>query len=276
VLSAAPLSQAATPAWGLSEAILGLWLGGVASTTALVAAAHWRTTRHMRRSQSVVPVELARLASDTARRLGLPRVPTLVLTESFGPAVCGVVRPRILLPASLVRNASRGQLATILAHELVHVRRKDLLVAWVQTAAQCVWWFHPLVWWASRAMSRERERCCDLEVVASGLCDRAEYAQCLVATARFHARVRLGLVPVGLTAFELTRRGWRRSCGWRREIGREPDGWRLRSPCWGHSWYFPAELSCGRQLQTTRPRRSQMQNSGKSETRGAHPGSRTW
>ncbi|MGQ0635376.1 MAG: carboxypeptidase regulatory-like domain-containing protein [Planctomycetaceae bacterium] len=199
-----PAPRSETAGSRLLQLILCLWWLGVAATVALVGAACWRIRRQLQPSADV-PTELVRLAEKTARRLGLARVPAIILTESFGPAVCGVIRPKILLPASLSRDSSAAQLAMVLAHELVHVRRRDLWVAWLQTAAQCVWWFHPLVWWASRAMSRERERCCDFEVVASGLCDRAEYAQCLVATARFHMRVRLGLVPVGLTALELTR-----------------------------------------------------------------------
>jgi hypothetical protein len=116
-----------------------------------------------------------------------------------------VFRPRILLPATLAFEAPPERLEAILAHELIHIRRGDLYLAMLQTLVQSVWWFHPLFWWASREMSRQRERCCDLEVLASGLCAPADYAQCLIDTIRLQRKIRPGVVPLGLTDYLVNR-----------------------------------------------------------------------
>ena len=55
----------------------------------------------------------------------------------------------------------------MLLHEVAHVRRRDTWVACLQLAAQILWWFHPLVWWMNREISRQQERSCDKEVVAN-------------------------------------------------------------------------------------------------------------
>jgi WD40 repeat protein len=86
----------------------------------------------------------------------------------------------VLLPATVVQGRRPQQIEPILAHELVHVRRGDAAAAALQVLAQVIWWFHPLVWWANRRACRERERCCDEEVVAGFEYRPAEYARCLL------------------------------------------------------------------------------------------------
>ncbi len=72
------------------------------------------------------------------------------------------------------------QLEPILAHELVHLRRGDAYWGALQLAVEALWWFHPLVWWANRETCRQRERCCDHEVVAGLKFRPAAYARCLL------------------------------------------------------------------------------------------------
>jgi hypothetical protein len=104
----------------------------------------------------------------------------MVAASRFGPAVIGLLRPVIVLPEMIVQGKSPADLEPILAHELIHVRRGDLWVGMLQTLAVGLWWFHPLVWLASRWISREAERCCDEAVLATLRCAPARYARCLL------------------------------------------------------------------------------------------------
>ena len=56
----------------------------------------------------------------------------------------------------------------------------DNLFGIMQSLAQMLWWFHPLVWLANRQANRAVERCCDEEVVAGLQCAPADYARCLL------------------------------------------------------------------------------------------------
>ncbi|HXH68818.1 MAG TPA: M56 family metallopeptidase [Pyrinomonadaceae bacterium] len=53
------------------------------------------------------------------------------------------------------------QLETILAHELIHIRRYDNLVNFAQSFVEILLFYHPCVWWISAAIRREREFACD-------------------------------------------------------------------------------------------------------------------
>lgn len=99
------------------------------------------------------------------------------------PVAYGLLRPVILLP----RNtdwSDEGQLAFVLTHEYVHIRRGDLFWKPLLAAALCVHWFNPLVWAMFFQANRDLELACDEQVVRKlGLDNRKNYAYALLAAA---------------------------------------------------------------------------------------------
>jgi TonB family protein len=89
--------------------------------------------------------------------------------------------PVILLPAG-AGSWPEERLAMVLEHELAHVRRLDLWWRLAGTLACCLYWFHPLAWWAAAQQRKESEMSCDDQVLMG--CGPEEYASGLVAVAR--------------------------------------------------------------------------------------------
>ncbi len=195
----------------------------------------WRMLRNAPQRECLV---LSEQLDSLAKKLGLRRRVRLIVTESrLGPAVIGLFRTTVLLPALIVdrlensvrrmaapgrpasfdtqtRTAEGGHptspLTPILAHELLHIRRGDLWVGLLQTLAQAVWWCHPLVWWVNRRTTREAERCCDEEVLAELGCDPAAYARALVDVLELKRELKPvpvfpGVRPVEVTSQRLER-----------------------------------------------------------------------
>ncbi len=81
------------------------------------------------------------------------------LVES--PMVIGWLKPVILVPASVFWQIDTKQLETILAHELMHIRRFDFPVNFAQSFVEILFFYHPCVWWISKEIRRERECACD-------------------------------------------------------------------------------------------------------------------
>lgn len=113
------------------------------------------------------------------------------------PTVVGPLRPLILMPASLATGFSSQQIEMILAHELAHVRRHDLLFNLVQIAVETLLFFHPAVHRLAARIRIEREKCCDdMAVTVCG--EPVAYAGTLAALEEFRQReLRLGLAATG-------------------------------------------------------------------------------
>ena len=106
------------------------------------------------------------------------------------PLTIGIFRASIVLPQDC-SAWTHSKLEIVLAHELAHVERRDILWHLVMRIACCVAWFNPLIWRAAKSAFAERERACDDRVLQSGVAATA-YGQTLVEiaagiTGRFHA-----------------------------------------------------------------------------------------
>jgi bla regulator protein BlaR1 len=176
-----------------------LWL-----SVAIVGAA-WTWLRYRRVRAwcgrgARAPEDLVALAAGAAARLGVTRMPAIVVhDEILVPAAIGLRNPLIVLPTALVRSGSRQDIEHVLLHELAHVRRHDALRAAVSIAIQILYWFHPLVWIARARLTALREIACDREV-ARVADSRDEYRRTLIRLARPLARPSSLVAGVGLFA----------------------------------------------------------------------------
>lgn len=77
-------------------------------------------------------------------------------------------------------NLNADQLALLVRHEMAHVSNRDYLWNLIQSFAESLVFFHPIVWLIGRAARHEREFACDDSVVQSGVC-RLNYSKALTA-----------------------------------------------------------------------------------------------
>src|SRR5262245_4121677 len=165
----------------LFPALFVAWMLGAMITLARLAQSHLSLRRALRRAQSIQPADLdcgesAFLATD---RVGLR-----LSTEIRSPVLCGVFRPTILLPADIGDWTAPVERAAIIRHEVAHVERRDPLIHLFQTVLSVIFFFHPLVRYACRQLSLEREMACDDRVVASGVAAEVYAAGILKAAER--------------------------------------------------------------------------------------------
>lgn len=101
------------------------------------------------------------------------------VSDRLGPAMFGLVRPRILVPSWLL-DAPPGVRTLVLRHEHEHVAAKDqwLLAAALMLAALAPW--NPALWWQLRRLRLAIEIDCDARVVRGGA-DALTYSEVLLA-----------------------------------------------------------------------------------------------
>lgn len=177
----------------MTELLVGLWLVGSGVWAALTIS---RIVRYqlLIRGAAPAPSEIVETASQLAAQLGLRQLPQIVtLPGTFAPAVWPIGRLRIMLPRDLLQTLPAAERRSLLAHELIHVRRRDHWVRFLELAVTAVYWWLPTVWWARSRLRRAEEACCDAWLVQEWPSATSAYAQAIVATAEFlssasHAR----------------------------------------------------------------------------------------
>lgn len=186
------------PAWATAAA--WGWLVGAGLMLVRVVVRLGGSYRLQRRARPLEKGAASRIVDDLRARLGIRRPIRVLVVDGLGsPAVAGLLWPVVLVPASLLTDLPPQALMPILAHELAHVRRYDVLVNLVQMLIEAVLFFNPAVWWISRQVRFEREACCDA-LAANLTGEPARYAHSLVAWAERLLEMP-GLSPAGVTAF---------------------------------------------------------------------------
>lgn len=94
------------------------------------------------------------------------------------PVIFGLIRPTLLLPDA---ELTREQLKNILAHEITHYKRKDVLCKWFICVAKCIHWFNPIIYFVERQLNIYCEISCDLTVVKQMNADeKMKYAETIL------------------------------------------------------------------------------------------------
>ncbi|KQZ06085.1 transcriptional regulator [Caulobacter sp. Root1455] len=161
--SAAPLVHRAPVLPGL---IIAVWMAGA------VAALGVLIVRQKRFVASLGPLTPSQADS------GL----LLAARLDVGPAVIGVLRPRIVVPGDFEQRFAGAARRVVLTHERVHLERGDAAINALAAALRCLCWFNPLVHLAVRRMRVDQEIACDEAVVTRHPDDRRVYAETLLDT----------------------------------------------------------------------------------------------
>lgn len=139
-----------------------------------------------------------------AVRLNISRkIRIAVSAQARAPMTFGWLHPVIILPCELA--GTRDELRLALLHELIHIRRHDYAVHWLEQIAGAVFFIHPLVAVLRRESSLLRETSCDADVVsiAGG---RARYARLLYSFSTVRANAWTMAVGISLQENHLQKR----------------------------------------------------------------------
>lgn len=220
-MSAGPSNGAGSPldwpawalgAWGAGAVLFALYLGGLQH-------AFIRSLGALSGSRSVLRAE----------------------SSAGCPALLGVLRPKVILPADFHRRYTRLERLLIFAHERTHLRRGD--AAWNAFAAflRCVFWFNPLVHLGASCFRVDQELACDAAVLEKHPGSRRSYASAMLKTQLADAAL-----PIG--------------CHWRSayylkerlQMTKRPMPGRMRRIC-GHVLVAVASLAIGYSVWAAQP-----------------------
>jgi beta-lactamase regulating signal transducer with metallopeptidase domain/peroxiredoxin len=181
------------PAVGL---LMALWAGGLLWRL-IGMTREWHVVRQLlRRAREVTDAGIRADAARLHAALGLRRLPRLLEAPGApGPLVIGLLRPVVLLPEGVASRLSPEELRMALAHELAHVRRRDLWWSLPPHLARWLFYFYPLAALACREWVTAREAACDAAALRATGVAPAEYGRLLLkltAQNSGHALLALG------------------------------------------------------------------------------------
>jgi TonB family protein len=203
-MTTAPAAPAPAPArFSQAEMLLALLAAGAVVRLGWLGVGLWRLRRYRLHS---APAGTGgaddRVWASVAGRTGIP---DLRLSEDVAsPVTFGFLNPVILLPTAFPGLNPRTQEA-ILAHEFLHVRRRDWLFTLIEELVRAAFWFHPAIWWLLGETQLAREQVVDrasVEMTRS----REEYVDALLAIAGVRPRLDLAPAPLFLRKRHLKHR----------------------------------------------------------------------
>ncbi len=188
-------------------ALFWLWIAGVVGSLLLYFAGRQQLSRILSRAKPLDRDDLVEHILLRRRALGIRRpIACLIIEDEIGPASTGLLRPRILIPMSLLSELSSSQLVSILDHEIHHIRRFDSIYLLLNKLVCCLHWFNPLAYWLATRVRSEMEYAVDAAMTAQGD-DQAKknYGDLLIHLASRRSSS-LGLAPMAESQSNLKKR----------------------------------------------------------------------
>jgi bla regulator protein blaR1 len=163
-----------------------IWFTGTASTIFL-AIGRIRRFQALLGEAQPADSETHEWVDELAASLGMDRSPSVWwVAGKLSPLVWSLSwRPRLVLPRQLWKGLDDHQRATLIIHELAHLRRGDHYLRFFELIVTALYWWHPVVWWARRSLRDVEEQCCDAWVVWALPDAIKSYADTLLETIDF-------------------------------------------------------------------------------------------
>jgi len=162
------------------------WVAGMLVAAVRMMAGWALTRRLVARATAVADGRWQARVNRWRRALDIDGMVRLLASDAIGaPVVVGWLKPVILWPAGALVGMGPQEIDAIIAHELAHVRRRDMLVNLLQACIDVLFFHHPAAWWISAQVRGEREHCADDLAVraleSGGQGTRLSYAKALVS-----------------------------------------------------------------------------------------------
>jgi len=209
--SEAPVLPATPPAHLNWQAVCQLTWAGVSLAMLVCGCLSFvLTLRRFKQARQPASEALLAAVAQISHEIHLRRVPRVVIAATVGsPAVTGLLRPTLLLPAEFDREFTPAEARLVLKHELMHLKRGDLPLNALMCVLMALHWFNPLLWIAFFKIRADREAACDAQVLQDAPNDRRiAYGHALlkVETAFCPSGFSLGFVGIFQRGFALRAR----------------------------------------------------------------------
>lgn len=157
-----------------------IWLIGVSFMTLRMMGGFSYLIWLNKVSTDPLPPEMNLFLELKRKEAGVKKIIGKLSTQIQSPIVFGHFKPILLFPFALLSKLTPEQIEAVILHELAHIKRNDYILNIFQIFIEVVFYFHPVTWWLTSIIKREREHICDDEAAGKELNQKLSYAKALL------------------------------------------------------------------------------------------------
>ncbi|MBU3190126.1 stage II sporulation protein P [Clostridium bowmanii] len=194
----------------IKELFCTIWLFGIALLLGILFAGHQKLRKIIRTSIKNVTSAHKKILYDCMETMNIRTEVALSYSAKIvSPSLCGLIKPKILIPLSVAVNVCDDEFKYIVMHELTHLKNKDLFINWVITLLSIFHWFNPILLYGFNRMRQDCEFSCDSGVIS--LLDQGghlEYGNALIRVLELACSSNrlVGTTPMVMNSSEIKRR----------------------------------------------------------------------
>ena len=143
-----------------------LWFVGVAIYWLMLWYKHKKFIKNItsiKCNENIQIYDTIRQLCSMLRLKSTPQLSFSVSTQT--PFVYGVFKPQLVLPTNILNSLTSSQIEMLLTHELIHIKRGDLLFNILGQLFVGLFWFSPIVHVGFKAFKIDQEKSCDELVI---------------------------------------------------------------------------------------------------------------
>lgn len=153
-----------------------VWVVGMVISIGFVIYSNYQIYQIKKSATSIKDQKIIELLEDCKEVVGVKRKIMLQETSLItSPITFGILQPYILLPIKTQEVFTLSEIKYVFLHELNHHKSKDVIVNFIMSIFQIIYWFNPFIWYALKRIRIDRELACDVSVL--NLLDESGYIE---------------------------------------------------------------------------------------------------
>jgi beta-lactamase regulating signal transducer with metallopeptidase domain len=166
--------------------LIAYWCAGVCFCVFRLIRQWHQATTIKRKTKKLTSTACQPFFDSLASLTGRKNKPQIRITSEDGsPYLVGLLRPFIVVPGRWLHASSNSSNANnpvrmILAHELAHIHRRDLVWNLFVSIVHVTLYFHPILWLTRKRYHAAQEAACDALAIQKAKLNPAQYAELLI------------------------------------------------------------------------------------------------
>lgn len=143
------------------------WILGISILIAILAVGYKKLERIICLSSKDIKYSHKEILRNCTADMKIKaKLELLYSTQITSPSICGIIKPKILIPKTAVDNIDDKQFKYTIMHELFHLKNKDIIINFLITLLSIIYWFNPILLYGFHKMRQDCEISCDYQVIS--------------------------------------------------------------------------------------------------------------